>query len=543
MLFDPMLSTGRKIPQHFRRRLLGAVVGGLGAVNGVLSCWAGRQAIEDAAAPAGPKGCDFVFPSSTGTAATAVVPADFPARLFPAAQRGGTINDASCLNKTPVHGVLLVRDADDVAHALRYARDHGLEVTAAGERHSMGGQSFVRDGLVLDMRGMRRMSLSADRAILTVESGASWAAVQRFLDRHGCAVKAMQSINIFTVGGSLSVNAHGIAHDPGPVSATVRSLRVMTADGEIRTASPTENRELFRAVLGGYGLLGVILEARLDVVPNVMYESRTEYMSYRDFPAFYARRVAGNAEIGLFYARLSVSPSGYLREVAAHLFTAAPRAGTPPPLTPDDNVTLERFVINNSKRGPLGRYLRWTLEKHLQPVLETCSRNQAMGGTEACLVSRNQEMYDSMDYLRNRLRDTDILQEYFVPYAAMPAFTDGLRAIVAKHGANLLNVTLRRVERDDITTLPYATGDMFGLVLYFNQRLDDVSSRALAATTRDLVDLALRHQGTYYLPYRLDYTREQLRAAYPGLDDFFRLKAKYDPRSLFVNQMYEKYRA
>ncbi len=45
-----------------------------------------------------------------------------------------------------------------------------------------------------------------------------------FLDEQGLSVKAMQSINIFTVGGTLSVNAHGIAHNPGPIASTVRSF-------------------------------------------------------------------------------------------------------------------------------------------------------------------------------------------------------------------------------------------------------------------------------------------------------------------------------
>jgi len=45
-------------------------------------------------------------------------------------------------------------------------------------------------------------------------------------------------------------------------------------------------------------------------------------------------------------------------------------------------------------------------------------------------------MYDSMDYLENRLRDTDILQEYFIPQEKMPQFVDGLRTVVQTNGAN-----------------------------------------------------------------------------------------------------------
>src|SRR6266478_5504945 len=188
------------------------------------------------------------------------------------------------------------------------------------------------------------------------------------------------------------------------------------------------------------------------------------------------------------------------------------------------------------------RKTRWTLEKRLEPVEHDCiPRNQALIPKYACLVSRNQEMYDSMGFLRNRLHDTDILQEYFIPYEQMPAFIDGLRETVIRNGANLLNVTIRVVHKDTATALPSAKRDMFAFVLYFNQKLDEKASRVLRQTTTDLIDLAIGLGGTFYLPYQLYYSGEQLRAAYPEIDKFFAAKKKYDPNSIFSNKLFEKY--
>jgi hypothetical protein len=113
--------------------------------------------------------------------------------------------------------------------------------------------------------------------------------------------------------------------------------------------------------------------------------------------------------------------------------------------------------------------------------LSFAQRGDEPGG--GCLVSRNQEMYDSMDYLNNRLRDTDILQEYFIPHGKMPQFVDGLRSIVKGNGANLINVTIRTVRKDDITTLNYAKQDMFAFVLYFNQKFNERENQILQQTT------------------------------------------------------------
>ena len=113
--------------------------------------------------------------------------------------------------------------------------------------------------------------------------------------------------------------------------------------------------------------------------------------------------------------------------------------------------------------------------------------------------------------------------------------------MVRRSGANLLNVTIRTVHRDEVTALPYAKRDMFGFVLYFNVKFNERETEILRQTTRDLVDVAENSGGTYYLPYQLFYSPEQLRRAYPEIDQFFAMKRKYDPGELFSNRFYEKY--
>jgi len=503
--------------------------------------YVGAKIYEYSAPPAGPKTCDFTYPHEqeikqrglSGSASEASL------RL---AQRGGFINDASCLNRTPIFGIAEIHSVDDIRHSLQIAHESHLKVTVAGQHHSMGGQSFARDGLVLDMRKWNRISIDKQRMIANVQSGAIWAQLQTELDRETLSVLAMQSINVFSIGGSLSVNAHGIAHKPGPLASTVKAIRVMLGSGEIVTASLRENAELFRLVMGGYGLFGVILDADLEITKNEAYQLQTRYMDYRDFPEYYEKNVAQNENIALMFGRVSISPTSYLRETALHTYSKRLPEVTPPLLESEKHENLARLVFNFSKTGSFGRWMRWTLEKNLEPIEHECiPRNQALIPKDACLVSRNQEMYDSMGFLRNRLHDTDILQEYFIPYDQMPTFIDGLRNTVIRNRSNLLNVTIRVVHKDTVTALPYAKRDMFAFVLYFNQELNERASLVLRQTTLDLIDLAIRTGGTFYLPYQLYYSGEQLRAAYPEIDQFFAAKKKYDPESIFSNKFFEKY--
>jgi FAD/FMN-containing dehydrogenase len=501
-----------------------------------------RKLFEYASAPNKDKESDFIFPRSADQEKLTVLISEPKAPTLPFRQLSGFSNDASHLNKTAVYGIVHAANEDTIRQALEFARQNNLKVTCAGQQHSMGGQTFTHGGLVLDLRDFNRIQLDKEQKTVNIQSGARWWQLQRLLDREGLSVKAMQSINIFSVGGSLSVNGHGIDPVPGPVAPTVRRLRLMLSNGEIVEASPSENVDLFRHVLGGYGLFGVILDVDLDLVSNEMYARQTVYMDYKDYPAYYRANVEGNNGVGLVFGRLSVSPRSFLREAAVHIYSKSPFDDSLPPLTENRHDTLDRFIINFSKTGGAGRWLRWTLEKYTEPYLDPCvTRNQAMNPKEVCLVSRNEEMYDNMAYLENRLPDTDILQEYFVPYDRMPKFVDGLREVVRSNKANLLNVTLRTVHKDTVTALAYAKDDMFGLVLYFNVGFNDKDNEILKKTTTELIDVAEQAGGTYYLPYQLLYSKQQLRTAYPEIDDFFAAKRKYDPIGLFSNAFYEKY--
>jgi FAD/FMN-containing dehydrogenase len=164
-----------------------------------------------------------------------------------------------------------------------------------------------------------------------------------------------------------------------------------------------------------------------------------------------------------------------------------------------------------------------------------------MGEAEACLVSRNQEMHESGQFLRNNLEeDTDILQEYFIPRDKFIPFVDGMREILQRNRAVVLNSGIRVVNKENIF-LNYAPEDMFAMVLYLNQKTTKEDNEKMAKLTRELVDLTINLGGKPYLPYQLYFSDEQLRKAYPNIDQFFAQKTKYDPNSIFMNNFYSKY--
>jgi len=247
------------------------------------------------------------------------------------------------------------------------------------------------------------------------------------------------------------------------------------------------------------------------------------------------------------YTHLSTAPgANFLKEGIVYKYEAVdePVAVTDiPPLQEISSVKLRRLVMNLSKQGPLWQTLRWWSEKYLEPKMESCSisRNEAQRSGEACLVARNEPMHDSVPYLQNNLRrETDILHEYFIPRSELTGFIDGLRTIMLAERTNLLNTSIRVVDQER-GALTYAPEPAFSVVLYINQTTDKRGHAKMAELTSQLIDLTTAHRGRFFLPYQLHYTKAQLEAAYPNINEFFATKAEYDPNGLFTNTWYERY--
>ncbi|MEX2515169.1 MAG: FAD-binding oxidoreductase [Candidatus Paceibacterota bacterium] len=466
---------------------------------------------------------------------------------LPWAQEGGVINDASCINETQVEGVVAIKTEDDIRNSLAYAQAENLEVSMAGAKHSMGGQAFAQNNLILDMSGYNQIEVNEQEMTMTVQSGATWDQIQDVLHPQ-FAVSAMQSTNIFTVGGSISVNAHGMDHRAGAVENTIEWMRVMLPDGSVHTVSRDKNPELYETVVGGYGLAGVILDAKIKIVDNDLYTSKREVIDYQEFPAFFEDSIMSNDDIGLMYAHLSTFPGdSFLKETLVYTYEQTPDESVSdadiPPLGEVSSTKLRRFVINLAKYGGLAQRIKWMTEKHVEPLLESCriSRNQAQASGEKCLVSRNEPMNDSVKYLKNDLKnETDILHEYFIPRDNIVTFIDDMREVLRDQDVNLLNASIRAVNAER-GLLSYAPKEAYSVVLYINQKTTKEGHRRMAALTSDLIDITNKHDGRFFLPYQLHYSPEQLEESYPEINTFFQRKQQYDPNELFTNTFYNKY--
>jgi len=443
-----------------------------------------------------------------------------------ASEQDGFVNDVSQLNRVAISRQSRPRSTDELRAALRAWSG---SICIGGGRFSMGGQIAAPDSLHIDMRAMNQVvSFDPSRKVLRVQAGITWRDIQDVIDPHDLSVKIMQSYSNFTVGGSVSVNCHGRYVGRGPLINSVRSVQLVNADGDVLELSRSQDAELFRAVFGGYGGLGVVTEVELDLEPNTRIERVWQQVALEQYPAFFRDAVLADPRVVLHNADL-VPPRFDLPYAISWRNTEKP-VTEPQRLIPRGlDYTAEKNVIWAITELPGVGALRGLVE------------SRSLG--KQAVVWRNHEASLDAASLEPRTRQisTYLLQEYFVPVRSFLPFAIEMARILGKHRVNMLNVSIRHSPADTEALLKWAPTEVFAFVLYYKQRSTELASGTAAVWTRELIDAALGFGGRYYLPYRLDATRAQFNQAYPEAAEFVALKRRVDGRNRFRNLLWDSY--
>jgi FAD/FMN-containing dehydrogenase len=447
------------------------------------------------------------------------------------------LDDASQLNATPIsrQAIFTAVEDDGLLKELRAmlgeAASAERPIALGGARHSMGGQSLPRNGIAASF-ATPSIEPDTSNRIYRVSAGARWRDVIRALDPIGFSSAVTQSNHDFSVGGTLGVNAHGWPVPFGPFGSTIQRFRLMLADGSVVACSDSENSELFRLAIGGYGLFGIAIDAELRMVENSLLRPHSELMTADAFAQRFIARAADRS-VRMMYGRLSVAREGFLNE--ALLVHFAPVHPQPDRLPPAKNSSVFSIVSRSIFRAQIGsergKHLRWAAETRLTPWLE-------QGVTRNTLL--NEPVAALKDHVSTR---TDILHEYFVPTDRFTDFLAACREIIPTHRQDLLNVTLRYVDTDSSSVLTYAPQPRIAAVMLFVQERTTEADDDMRAMTTQLISRVLALGGSYYLPYRLHASLEQFRLAYPRLDEFVEAKKRYDPQLRFRNALWDKYLA
>ncbi|MFD0677831.1 MULTISPECIES: FAD-binding oxidoreductase [unclassified Paenibacillus] len=445
------------------------------------------------------------------------------------------ITDYSRLQPVKVERVAKGREEQQLIQLVNEAKEKKLTVSIAGQRHSQGGHTYYKDGIVVDMTGYNKiLSFDPIAQKIRVQAGATWKDIQEKINPYGLSVKTMQSQNIFTVGGSISINAHGRDLRNGSMIKSVESFRLLTADGQIKQVSRTENEDMFPLALGGFGLFGIILDVTLTLTEDEVYRVRTDTVNVGLYSRYFAEQVKSNPDVHMHIARISVAPGSFLTDMYAVNYTA----DKSPPLSKYNRLkTREAWVIptkalfNLNRSSDWGKDVFWSLQTYY------------FSNQKDTWISRNNAMNSESEFMEyHEAGKNDVLQEYFIPMDRFNGFVQSLKTVLQEENLNLLNITVRYVNEDEEAVLSYARKDMFALVCLFNVSLSNEEQATTKQSIQKVLNEVIRHEGTYYLPYASYPSQAQFEEVYPRHRLFFDKKDQYDPEHLFMNYFYEQYK-
>lgn len=464
------------------------------------------------------------------------------------------IEDLVGLNRTAVHDMPIV-DGEAMAQRLLQAATPERPLSLAGMRHSQGGHTMADKGRMLLTANLNtQIAVAPDRKTVEVDAGATWSALHRELAPLALAPAVHQSSPHFTIGGSISVNCHGRDPRCGPVSTTVHSLEVLCGDGQKRTASPAKHPDLFRAVIGGYGSCGLILQATLDVVPNLPLLQEGLAVGLTGLAQNLCDLAQGRGPLQDAHMCF-----GWLNCVTGDTAGTADRFY--------DNALEVRYVPNTTAvlQAPLqeddwgeSEMLRagWAAARSDVPMRVRAWQELGIevGSHEWAgkkVKSRMNWMRASVDFAgqRNGSR-CDVLLEYFLPARDGPTLEGQIRHLgrMFEDKVNILSTTLRLVRAD--TARPYLAycADAPMVCMAIDVEIDtilDAGGREPDARARTWVDEATRYVlnqgGTYYLPYFGFVDKPTFRKTYTGWQDQAAAIARYNPEKKFWNKFLARY--
>ena len=452
-----------------------------------------------------------------------------------------TLNDVqSRLNETRVARVVIPSTPAEVVAAIAAASAERLPVCPSGAMHSMGGQQFATGGVSISSAGLSRIGpLDTESRAVWTQAGVTWPKLVTWLRERQSGVRDPLTIiqkqtgaDEMTLGGALSSNIHGRVLGRKPIVDDIEAFYLTLPSGDRVLCSRTQNRELFGAAIGGYGLFGVVDSVLLKLEPRVQLVRRVRELGTNEVIVAMEDQMREGATYGDFQYMTDETSDDFMRR--GIMSTYAP-TGSIVEIS-DDQVSLSTedwmrlYLLAHTNKARtyieyIGHYLEtdgqlyWSDEHQFSPYLP-----------------------DAGDMLAHRLGWSPfrslMISELYVPRNGFDGFMDAARASLLETQANVVYGTVRLIEAEDETMLRWAKQDYACII--FNLLVEHSPDGVDMARTqfRALIDCALDLDGSYYLTYHRWATRDQVERAYPDFGRFLELKDRYDPDGVFTSDWY-----
>jgi len=458
---------------------------------------------------------------------------------------GIPVNDVhSQLSGARVFKIEQPTTVDQVRAAFKLAQSEEKSICIAGGRHSMGGQPFADQAVMLDIRKMNKiLSFDTQNGIIELESGVQWPQLLEFLQNNTGAGEKQWTFSQkqtgadkLTMGGSLSANIHGRGLALAPFINDIESFKLINARGDLLECSRSANPELFRLAIGGYGLFGFVYSIKLRLVPRLKVQRIVEVRQADGLVSAFGDRIIDGFTYGDFQFAIDERSPEFLRR---GVFSCYRPVADDMPIAPARRELSERdwadllMLAHTDKSEAFRRYSAYY----------QATGDQVYWADEAQMSTYPEGYHRDIDRkLGGENRATEGITEVYVERQSLEAFLADVRSYARLSSVNIIYGTIRLIEQDRESFLPWAKKPYACVI--FNLHIEHNSAGLIRAGDqfRRLIDLALRYGGSYFPTYHRHALRRQVDACFPQFRDFLLLKKKYDKEELFQSDWYRHYK-
>ncbi|MEU1011990.1 D-arabinono-1,4-lactone oxidase [Streptomyces sp. NPDC005890] len=398
---------------------------------------------------------------------------------------------------------------EELAAAVRRAREDGLKVKAVGTGHSFTSIAAT-DGVLIRpqlLTGIR--SIDRDSMTVTVEAGTPLKRLNAALAREGLSLTNMGDIMEQTVSGATSTGTHGTGRASASIAAQIKGLELVTADGSLLTCSEKENPEVFAAARIGLGALGVVTAITFAVEPLFLLTAREEPMPFERVLAEFDQLWAENEHFEFYWF---------------------PHTGS---------TNTKRNNRSAGPAQPVGQLAGWFEDEFLSNGVFQVAQwvGRAVPATVPAIARVSSRALSARTYtdipykvFTSPRRVRFVEMEYAVPRAALVATLRELKAMVDRSGLRVsFPVEVRTAPADDII-LSTASGRDSAYIAVHMFRGTPYQAYFTAAER-----IFTAHEGRPHWGKVHTRDAEYFARVYPRFGEFTALRDRLDPDRLFQN--------
>lgn len=426
----------------------------------------------------------------------------------------------------PVWATVVPESVDAIRAAV--LRSNG-RLSVSGERYSPDTQFALAGALHLDLSQFNQVvAFWPVDSRIRVQAGMRWAELLKFVQPHGFALEVPPQYCNGSVGGSVAVNGHGQGINTGPIGNSVTALRVVLVDGSDVEVTPDSDPDLFRALIGSFGGIGIIVEVELKLAANRPLLRKAARLSTQDYIEHVRSRVAGDPGAVLHSAEFYTQR---MRHVHATTWVAC-----------DLRTTNDQSLRSSALNDPLIRVFggrgrnpltRWWREHIIDPLRDS----------RRTVHWRNYEATADIAQAFPRVHEVpphECLDFVIAPERALP-WLERLRAVLREFDVRARGLSVTQLAACPNSFLALSDGDALLFRLIVRSASIESPRSDQSTWVRALIDATLDCEGRFSLAHRMYATVDQFRRAYPDVESLLQVRRRVDPSGRLGNGFWERY--